>query len=85
MTDSPTPAPTEAPDLTPSRRADGWSVAAQRAFCMAIAEGRPVEAAARALGLSGSSAYAFRNTAAGPRSQRAGRRRGWRGGSGCPT
>ena len=65
MTDSPTPAPAGTPDFAPSRRADGWSVAAQRAFCMAIAEGRPVEAAARALGLSGSSAYAFRTTAGG--------------------
>lgn len=48
-----------------SRRQDGWSAASQRAFLEAVAEGAGVDAAARRVGLSAASAYAFRRTAKG--------------------
>lgn len=51
--------------VTPSRRADGWTAERQCAFCGAVAAGQTVEGAARSVGLSASSAYAFRNSAAG--------------------
>ncbi|UVO51542.1 hypothetical protein M0208_13905 [Sphingomonas sp. SUN019] len=55
-------------DETPhfsSRRHDGWSAANQRLFLEAIAEGHGVDAASLRVGLSASSAYAFRRTAKG--------------------
>jgi hypothetical protein len=58
-------APTEPPALVPSRRQDGWTAAAQRQFLEAIAEGISVECAAARVGLSPSSAYAFRRSARG--------------------
>ncbi|RZM10359.1 MAG: hypothetical protein EOP68_06545 [Sphingomonas sp.] len=48
-----------------SRRQDGWSAANQRSFLEALAEGHGVDAAARRVGLSAASAYAFRRTAKG--------------------
>jgi len=48
-----------------SRRADGWSAPAQRAFLEAIVEGHGVDAACRRVGLSVASAYAFRRSAKG--------------------
>ena len=54
-----------APTLSASRRADGWTAARQRAFCELIATGVSIEHAARAQGLSASSAYGFRNSAKG--------------------
>jgi hypothetical protein len=51
--------------LLPSRRQDGWSTAAQRAFLEAIAEGHGVEGACARVGLSPASAYAYRRTAKG--------------------
>ncbi|WP_076745665.1 hypothetical protein, partial [Sphingomonas jeddahensis] len=48
-----------------SRRQDGWSAANQRRFLEAIAEGHGVESACRCVGLSATSAYAFRRTARG--------------------
>lgn len=57
-----------------SRRQDGWSAANQRAFLEAVSEGHGVDAAARRVGLSASSAYAFRRTAKG-----AAFALGWRG------
>ena len=48
-----------------SRRLDGWSAAHQRRFLEAIGEGHGVEAACRCVGLSATSAYAFRRTAKG--------------------
>ncbi|WP_141397050.1 hypothetical protein [Sphingomonas ginsenosidimutans] len=64
----PDPAPAPAallPDTTPSRRADGWSAANQRTFLAAIAEGHGVDAACAQVGLSATSAYAFRRSAKG--------------------
>jgi transposase-like protein len=55
----------EGAPLEPSRRADGWTPDRQRAFLAALAEGATVEAAARDVGLSPQSAYAFRQRAAG--------------------
>ncbi|KQN93650.1 hypothetical protein ASE95_01570 [Sphingomonas sp. Leaf231] len=55
-------------DIAPntiSRRADGWSAANQRAFLEAIAEGHGADAAAARVGLSATSAYAFRRTTKG--------------------
>ena len=57
--------PDEPPALSSSRRADGWSAANQRAFLEAIAEGHGVDAACGRVGLSVTSAYAFRRTAKG--------------------
>lgn len=51
--------------LLSSRRQDGWSAANQRLFLEAIAEGHGVEVATGRVGLSTSSAYAFRRTAKG--------------------
>ena len=48
-----------------SRRGDGWIAARQRDFCTALAAGATIENAARSVGLSASSAYAFRNSAKG--------------------
>ncbi|KQT31987.1 hypothetical protein ASG29_08985 [Sphingomonas sp. Leaf412] len=48
-----------------SRRQDGWSAANQRAFLEGIAEGEGAEAACARVGLSVTSAYAFRRTAKG--------------------
>ncbi|MEG3163048.1 hypothetical protein U1701_00400 [Sphingomonas sp. PB2P19] len=48
-----------------SRRHDGWSAANQRHFLEALAEGHGVDVAARRVGLSAASAYAFRRTAKG--------------------
>ncbi len=48
-----------------SRRQNGWSAPNQRRFLEAIAEGHGVEAACRHVGLSVTSAYAFRRTAKG--------------------
>ncbi|WP_107045541.1 hypothetical protein [Sphingomonas sp. STIS6.2] len=48
-----------------SRRQDGWSAANQRRFLEALAEGHGVDVAARRVGLSATSAYAFRRTAKG--------------------
>ncbi|MEG8045259.1 hypothetical protein QP175_02940 [Sphingomonas aerolata] len=48
-----------------SRRQDGWSAANQRSFLEALAEGHGVDVAARRVGLSATSAYAFRRTAKG--------------------
>ncbi|MEG8039455.1 hypothetical protein QP166_08895 [Sphingomonas sp. LR60] len=56
------PAPAE---TTQSRRHDGWSATNQRAFLEAIAEGHGVDAACAHVGLSATSAYAFRRTAKG--------------------
>ncbi|MES3094442.1 hypothetical protein [Sphingomonas aerolata] len=63
--------PLDALDLMPpgaacgSRRQDGWSAANQRRFLEALAEGHGVDVAARRVGLSATSAYAFRRTAKG--------------------
>lgn len=65
MTHQPDPAAFLPAHLHASRRQDGWSAANQRAFLEAIAEGRGVDAACLAVGLSASSAYAFRRTAKG--------------------
>jgi len=46
-------------------RHDGWTPDRQRAFLEAVADGHSVEAAARSVGLSAASAYAFRRRAAG--------------------
>ena len=51
--------------LEPSRRADGWTAQRQRAFCELVGTGATIESAARAQGLSASSAYSFRNSARG--------------------
>ena len=51
--------------LNPSRRQDGWSAANQRKFLEAIAEGHGVDVACAHVGLSATSAYAFRRTAKG--------------------
>ncbi|HEU0045875.1 hypothetical protein [Sphingomonas sp.] len=51
--------------LEPSRRADGWTAARQHGFLTLVATGHSIEAAARAQGLSASSAYSFRNSAKG--------------------
>ncbi len=48
-----------------SRRADGWTCDRQRSFLAALAEGATVEGAAKLVGLSTSSAYAFRQRAHG--------------------
>jgi hypothetical protein len=64
------------PALTPSRRADGWTAAAQRRFLEAIADGQHVDCACRIVGLTRASAYAFRRSAAG-----AGFALGWRAAS----
>lgn len=53
------------PRLQASRRPDGWTAARQRAFCEAVAAGASIESAARAQGLSASSAYSFRHSAKG--------------------
>ena len=53
------------PILTASRRGDGWTGERQRAFCEAVAQGNTVADACRMLGLSTTSAYAFRSTARG--------------------
>lgn len=61
----PTPEPA-APTATPrAQRHDGWTPDRQRAFLEAVADGHSVEAAARSVGLSAASAYAFRRRAAG--------------------
>ena len=52
-------------DLQPSRRTDGWTSERQHGFLTAIAAGASIESAARAQGLSASSAYSFRNSAKG--------------------
>ena len=57
------PAATDAAGRT--LRHDGWTPDRQRAFLSAIAEGDTVERACRIVGLSVSSAYAFRQRAAG--------------------
>ncbi|MGK6324844.1 DUF3597 family protein [Sphingomonas sp. DT-51] len=61
---APAPDPLAAP-FTASRRADGWSAERQRAFLEAIAEGHGVERAAARVGLSATSAFAFRRSAKG--------------------
>ncbi|WP_288459944.1 hypothetical protein [uncultured Sphingomonas sp.] len=62
----PAPAPTALlPAPTPPRRADGWSAANQRLFLAAIAEGHGVDTACAQVGLSATSAYAFRRSAKG--------------------
>lgn len=48
-----------------SRRGDGWSGERQRAFCEALAQGSSVARACEMLGMSASSAYAFRSSARG--------------------
>lgn len=48
-----------------AQRHDGWTPDRQRAFLEAVADGHSVEAAARSVGLSAASAYAFRRRAAG--------------------
>ena len=53
------------PSLESSRRTDGWIAARQRDFCAAVAAGATIGNAARSVGLSASSAYAFRNSAKG--------------------
>ena len=57
------PAATDAAGRT--LRHDGWTPDRQRIFLSAIAEGDTVERACRLTGLSVSSAYAFRQRAAG--------------------
>ncbi|MEG3088017.1 hypothetical protein [Sphingomonas sp. PB4P5] len=57
--------PQDETPLLSSRRADGWSAANQRLFLEAIAEGYGVDVACGRVGLSVSSAYAFRRTAKG--------------------
>jgi hypothetical protein len=57
--------PDDTPPLTASRRQDGWSAAAQRMFLEAIAEGLGVDVACACVGLSSSSAYAFRRSPRG--------------------
>lgn len=52
-------------ELTPSRRADGWTPGRQRDFLAALAEGQTVEGACRIVGLTHQSAYAFRQRTAG--------------------
>ena len=61
----PRPAVTLLTDTAQSRRHDGWSATNQRAFLEAIAEGHGVDAACARVGLSATSAYAFRRTAKG--------------------
>ena len=51
--------------FTPSRRHDGWTPDRQRAFLAYLADGLTVGDAATLVGLSATSAYAFRNRAAG--------------------
>jgi hypothetical protein len=51
--------------LTASRRGDGWTGERQRAFCELLAQGGSVAGACAVLGLSVSSAYAFRSSARG--------------------
>lgn len=51
--------------LTPSRRHDGWTPDRQRAFLDHVAQGVTIGDAARLVGLSAASAYAFRTRAAG--------------------
>lgn len=51
--------------LTSSRRGDGWTGERQRAFCEALAQGSSVARACEMLGMSVSSAYAFRSSARG--------------------
>lgn len=53
------------PPINASRRADGWSAATQRIFLEAIAEGHGVAVSCMRVGLSVTSAYAFRRTAKG--------------------
>jgi hypothetical protein len=53
------------PTTTRAQRHDGWTPDRQRAFLEAVADGHSVEAAARSVGLSAASAYAFRRRAAG--------------------
>jgi hypothetical protein len=68
FTDVPPAARTFRPEqeaFAASRRQDGWSAANQRAFLEALAEGHGVDSAARRVGLSAASAYAFRRTAKG--------------------
>jgi hypothetical protein len=68
FTDVPPAARTFRPEqeaFAASRRQDGWSAVNQRAFLEALAEGHGVDAAARRVGLSAASAYAFRRTAKG--------------------
>ncbi|MEH3104384.1 MAG: hypothetical protein PGN12_10805 [Sphingomonas phyllosphaerae] len=62
---TPPPAVTLPADTTQSRRHDGWSATNQRTFLEAIAEGHGVDAACARVGLSATSAYAFRRTAKG--------------------
>ena len=49
----------------PSRRHEGWTAPRQREFLEGVALGHSVEAAARSVGLSPQSAYAFRASARG--------------------
>lgn len=63
-------APANLPDLSATareraQRHDGWTPDRQRHFLEAIAEGQTVEAAARLVGMSATSAYAFRRRAPG--------------------
>ncbi|MFK3890080.1 hypothetical protein [Sphingomonas sp. NPDC079357] len=62
---TPPPAVTLLTETTQSRRHDGWSATNQRLFLEAIAEGHGVDAACARVGLSATSAYAFRRTAKG--------------------
>ncbi len=62
---TPHPAVTLLTETIQSRRHDGWSANNQRAFLEAIAEGHGVDAACARVGLSATSAYAFRRTAKG--------------------
>ena len=62
---TPPPALPAPADPTHSRRHDGWSATNQRIFLEAIAEGHGVDAACARVGLSATSAYAFRRTAKG--------------------
>ncbi|VXC97574.1 hypothetical protein [Sphingomonas sp. 8AM] len=62
---TPLPSVTLLTESTQSRRHDGWSATNQRAFLEAIAEGHGVDAACACVGLSATSAYAFRRTAKG--------------------
>ncbi|MFD1786630.1 hypothetical protein ACFSC3_03495 [Sphingomonas floccifaciens] len=55
----------EGPQFTRSRRADGWTPDRQRAFLDYIAQGLTVSDGATLVGLSATSAYAFRQRAAG--------------------
>ncbi|KQN25074.1 hypothetical protein ASE86_02070 [Sphingomonas sp. Leaf33] len=58
-------AATEGPAFTTARRADGWTPDRQRGFLDYLAQGCTVSDAATLVGMSATSAYAFRKRAAG--------------------